>query len=81
MNTYRIIITYKDRKFTTIEGDGDDTIREILQKDLQNRKEEWLRIGDYFICKNDILHIRIEGEPTLEKHIRKELQNKGKKKQ
>lgn len=78
MNIYNTTITFKDRKFLSIRSEADDDLRDILHKELENEKESWLRIGDYFIAKKDVLHIKIEGDKELEKHIRKELPDTGK---
>lgn len=71
---YKITIVFKEGKSLFIQSyNSDDKVRELLQRDLGSRREAWIRIGDYFISKNDILHINIEGDKVMERQKKRDL--------
>lgn len=66
---YKLILKFKDQKTMEIEAETPVNPRDMLTKELDNRWTNVLAIGDFFIKKDDILWIKVEGE-ELEKHIR-----------
>ncbi len=75
-NNYLITIVFKDKKEHEIKLITEEPIKNVqsaLQKDLENTRERWISVANYFICKDDIAIIRID----YDQHV-KEGQDKKK---
>ena len=73
-NSYLVTVVHKDHRELQIKLKTEQTIKNVqtlLQKDLENTKEHWINVANYFICKDDILLVRID----YDQHI-KEGQDK-----
>lgn len=69
MDRYKVVIKFKDQRTLEIEADTSVNPKEELSKELDKKSSSILSVGGYFIKKDEILWIQVEGE-ELEKHIR-----------
>ena len=70
MTTYIATISFKDKKLFEVKFDSDEaitTVLNVLQKDLENNKEHWISISDFFICKDEILWINLNYDKQVKK--------------
>ena len=67
MNTYKIIIKWKNGKELIIDADAEKDPKETITKSY--KPGNILFLGDYIIPIDEILWIKVEGE-TLEEPIR-----------
>ncbi len=75
-NNYLITIVFKDKKELEIRLITEEPIKNVQQalaKDLENVREHWISVANYYICKDDILLTHID----YDQHI-KEGQDKKK---
>ena len=76
INNYLVTFVFKDKREYDIKlltEELIDSVQTTLQKSLEATGENWMSVANYFICKDDILMIRID----YDQHI-KEGQDKKK---
>ena len=77
-NFYTVTIRFKNNKTLQVKLETEENLVRAIFDELPMRAK-WIAIGDYFISKEDILWVEVEGDRTIEERRRKQLQNIGEK--
>jgi len=74
MSTYTIWVNFKNGKSLQIVSyNTAKDVKDILNGELSTTKQPWLVIGDYFIVKDEILYLHVEGDKIKERQTKNNL--------
>jgi len=71
MNTYKILIKFKDLRDLVIELQSKKDLKQSVADEFENKKATTLWLGNYLFAKDQIKYIKIEGDNLRAKRSRK----------